>query len=198
MIFFCYLRGEPNAKTSYLHCRLVLCAKMQTVFSVQRHKKARTLSPVFCLTKPFSLPVTPNPPHVFILQFARTQYKRSFVREKIYKIWKETMSNLLQELQVFNIGLLNDWPDTHSKEDALFEDRGMRRLVYLFLLLCIASRPPPPYLVKTMGRMQGINLSFVSIDPSKQEKVITRQALFPRLKLWWGRGEAIPCLHPYP
>lgn len=37
------------------------CSKMQTVFSVQRHKKAKTLSPVFCLTEPFSLPVTPNP-----------------------------------------------------------------------------------------------------------------------------------------
>lgn len=61
MIFFCYLRGEPNAKTSYLHCSLVLCGKMQAVFSVQRHKKARTLSLVFCLTEPFSLPVTPSP-----------------------------------------------------------------------------------------------------------------------------------------
>lgn len=39
---------------------LFSCSKMQTVFSVQRHKKAKTLSPVFCLTEPFSLPVTPT------------------------------------------------------------------------------------------------------------------------------------------
>lgn len=39
----------------------LFCSKMQTVFSVQRHKKAKTLSPVFCLTEPFSLPVTPTP-----------------------------------------------------------------------------------------------------------------------------------------
>lgn len=191
MIFFCYLRGEPNAKTSYLHCSLVLCGKMQTVFSVQRHKKARTLSPVFCLTEPFSLPVTPNPPHVFILRFTLTQDKRSFVREKIYTIWKKTMSNLLWELQDFNIRiLLNDWLDSHPKEDAIlsWKTGAMRRLSYLFLLLCTTLQPPPSYLVKTMGCIQCINLKFESINALKQEKVIIRQAGFPRLKLWLGAG----------
>lgn len=42
------------------------------------------------------------------------------------------MSNLLQELQVFNIRLLNDWPDTHSKEDALFEDIGNEKALLSF------------------------------------------------------------------
>lgn len=42
------------------------------------------------------------------------------------------MSNLLRELQVFNIRLLNDWPDTHSKEDALFEDIGNEKPLLSF------------------------------------------------------------------
>lgn len=42
------------------------------------------------------------------------------------------MSNLLRELQVFNIRLLNDWPDTHSTEDALFEDiRNEKALLFI-------------------------------------------------------------------
>lgn len=132
--FFCYLRGEPNAKTSYLHCSLVLCGKMQTVFSVQRHKKARTLSLVFCLTEPFSLPVTPNPPPTsssYSLPVPSTNGPLC-VRKYTTSQKKKTTSNLLRELQVFNIRLLNDWPDTHSKEDALFEGTGNEKALLSF------------------------------------------------------------------
>lgn len=117
---------------------LFSCSKMQTVFSVQRHKKAKTLSPVFCLTEPFSLPVTPTPQHIFFFQFTLTRYKCSFVLEEIYKIWKETVSNLLRELRVFKIRRLNDWPDTHFKRDALFKNkRGMICSLPFFFSFCV-------------------------------------------------------------
>lgn len=189
MIFFCYLRGEPNAKTSYLHCSSVLCGKMQTVFSVQRHKKARTLSLVFCLTEPFSSPVTPNPsPHVFILQFTVPSTNGPLCVRKYTRSQKRWCLTCFGNFRFSTLGSLMTGQIPIPRKMLSLKIQGMRRLSYLFLSLCTTSQLPPSYLVKTMGQSQSMNWRFVSINPLKQEKVITRQALFPRLKLWWGLG----------
>lgn len=129
MIFFCYLQGEPNAKTGYLHSSLmVLSVKCRTCSRLRDIKRRKTLSSVFCLTALFFFPFLP-PPN------ASSFYSLHFCITNVpFCVWKYkmrskngTVSTVFQQLRVFNIRLLNYWQKEMFCSDTSFKWQAIQK-----------------------------------------------------------------------